>query len=277
MTSFFIRLFEHNHMENITYAEPYAGGVGAGINLLVLDKIERLIINDANIGIYSFWKSFVNDPDRFIGKVRDVNVSLEEWERQHHIYKRATEPSVELGFAVFFLSRTNRSGILSAGPIGGRNVSRQETATYKINCRFNKPMLIKRLETIAAKADQISVHNLDAIDFLQKLDEKTFVYLDPPYFVKGGCLYMNHYLENDHVKLANDLKKVSFRWVLSYDNVPEIRELYKNYDLFRFELSYSAHTSKKGEELLTHSSNISMPKESTIQLKNRQVEIERMS
>lgn len=259
MTSFFIDLFKYNDMKDIVYVEPFAGGAGAAVNLLVSGNVKSICINDANIGIYSFWKSLVSEPERLIAKVVETPVTFSEWQLQRYIYQNSDIPSFELGFAVFFLSRTNRSGIISAGPIGGSSNEKQASAKYKIDCRFNKKDLIKRIERIAENVDSIQVYNMDALDFINVIPENAFVYLDPPYFVKGQCLYMNHYTESDHRNLSKSLKKAPFKWLLSYDDVPKIREIYQGFDLYNFPLAYTASNVKNGVELITHSKNIEFP------------------
>ena len=260
MTSFLVELFQTNGMQHITYAEPYAGGAGAAINLLIQGAVDNIIINDANIGIYSFWNYLLNDSERFLQVIKDIPVTIDEWHRQRRILKESNEPSFELGVATFFLSRTNRSGVITGGAIGGASEEKQRTATYKIDCRFNKIYLTNRLQDIIAHREHIMVSNLDALDFLHGLNDDVFVYLDPPYYEKGKCLYMNHYTDEDHRKLAEFLHNTAhFSWILSYDDVPQIRELYSSLELYRFPLKYTVETKRIGYELLTHSQNIMFP------------------
>ena len=278
MTSFLVDLFCANDMQHITYVEPYAGGAGAALNLLIQDAVDNIIINDANIGIYSFWNSILNDSDRFLQVIKDIPVTIGEWHRQRRILKESNEPSFELGVATFFLSRTNRSGVITGGAIGGASEEKQRTATYKIDCRFNKVYLINRLQEIIARREHIRVSNMDALDFLHELDDNVFVYLDPPYYEKGKCLYMNHYTNEDHRKLAEFLQNTAhFRWILSYDDVPQIRALYSNMELYRFPLKYTVEAKRIGYELLTHSQNIMFPED--LQIKRPQsgiIHIERI-
>lgn len=260
MTHFFVELFRANNLRNVRYAEPYAGGAGAAINLLLGGFVDEILINDANIGIYSFWNALINESEQFIQKIKEIPVTLDEWYRQKEILKSSEKPSFELGIATFFLSRTNRSGIISGGAIGGITEEKQRNATYKIDCRFNKDNLIPKLEAIAGQRKRIVVSNNDALDFLQNLGDDMFVYLDPPYYIKGKSLYMNHYTDDNHRQLAEFLQNdANFAWILSYDDVPQIRELYSELNLFRFSLKYTVETKRVGYELLTHSRNIYFP------------------
>jgi DNA adenine methylase len=276
MSPFFEELIMLNSLKNVIYSEPYAGGAGAAINLLLNNSVEAIQINDASRGIFSFWNSLINEGERFLDKVYKTDVTLKEWQSQRLIFKNPTTSSFDLAFATFFLSRTNRSGILAAGPIGGQDEKKQQDAKYKIDCRFNKFELIERLQKIIDKRDKIFVSNLDALVFLKQIrDENAFVYLDPPYYCQGKALYLNYYNHDDHVFLANFLRNsANFHWVLSYDSVPEILELYSGFNLYEFILNYTAQDSKKGTELLTHSAGISFHSITSIKKATRKKEIE---
>lgn len=261
MSPFFEDIFKFNTLENVVYCEPYAGGAGTAINLLLNGTVDQLKINDASLGVYSFWKYLLEDSEFLLNRTNEIEVNLIEWQKQRLIYKNAKTPSKELAFATFFLSRTNRSGILHAGPMGGQNPLNQSKAKYKLDCRFNKENLLDRLKAIVKRKECIEVSNLDAIEFLISCrnEKNLFIYLDPPYYVQGSGLYMNHYRHEDHEHLANFLKKAEFNWMLSYDNVEPIRNLYKGFDLYQFNLIYTAQDVKQGSELLTHSKKIALP------------------
>lgn len=278
MTPFFIDLLRVNDMRGVTYAEPYAGGAGTATNLLLNDNVDRILINDASICIYSFWKYIKEENERFIDAIINTPVNLEQWKHFHNLIRTAQDISFELGFATFFLSRTNRSGILTAGPIGGSSEEKQEKATYKIDCRFNKEDLIKRIARIGERSADIEVSNLDAIDFLQTLNiGNNLVYLDPPYFEQGKSLYLNYYGAEDHQVLANFLSEVqNFKWVLSYDNVEAIRTIYNKFDLYEFTISYTAQQVKRGSELLTHSPELILPEELSIRRKSSDITLNRV-
>ena len=262
MTNFLVDLFRTNNLRHITYVEPYAGGAGAAINLLIQGAVEDIIINDANIGVYSFWNALLTEPERFIQTIKDIPVTLDEWCQQRMLLLQSQEPSFELGVATFFLSRTNRSGVITGGAIGGATEEKQKKSKYKIDCRFNKATLISRLQNIISHREHILVNNMDALEFLQGMEDDVFVYLDPPYYEKGKSLYMNHYTYEDHCHLAEFLQNnARFQWILSYDDVPQIRSLYSTIELYRFPLKYTVEKKRTGYELLTHSRNLHFPEE----------------
>lgn len=187
---FFDTVIKEHGWKNITYIEPYAGGAGAGISLLLLEKVRHIVINDFDPAIYSFWFALKEHNAEFIELVSNTPVTVEEWERQKKVYKAAdTSDRLSLGFATFFLNRTNRSGILNAGPIGGK----QQLGEWKIDARYNKKSLIEKIKLIGLYSDRITVLNDDGSDVIAKYaeDPTSFFYVDPPYFVKGADLYLN--------------------------------------------------------------------------------------
>ena len=87
--------------------------------------------------------------------------------------------------------------------------------------------------------------------------DNTLIYLDPPYYEKGATLYMNHYADDDHERLATKLGKNSrANWVLTYDDHSKIRSLYAGHQTSSFRLNYSARDARKGRELLVMSDSL---------------------
>ena len=291
-TDYFQAYIEINHIQNVIYAEPYCGGAGAAINLLLKGSVSKIILNDANFSIYAFWYSLKYLGNEFINLFETTEVTLIEWKKQREIFKNSkantdNESILKLGFATFFLNRCNRSGILTAGPIGGQSEIGQANASSKISARYNKSALRVKINKIIDKRDQIIVTNLDALSFLKLQIEtqpeidlnNTFVYLDPPYFKQGSSLYMNYYKQADHRILAEYLNEcLSFHWILSYDNVAEIRELYRDFVQYSFYLNYSAQHSKLGCELLVSSRQSILPASNIIRTteNNKTVELNRL-
>lgn len=234
-----------------TYIEPFAGGAGIALELLEKNVVNDIVINDLDKGIYSFWKAILTETDRFIENIRDIPLNIEEWNRQRLILNDNHRYSYELGFATFYLNRTNRSGIIKGGVIGGA----EQSGTWKLDARFNKEALIGRIEKIAKQKNHIHIYNKDVSSFVQnylpKYEQNAFVYFDPPYFGKGKQLYMNFFSYEDHVrieKMIND--KVNCDWVITYDDVQEIADIYQKHILRRIDLNYSAAVKRKASEII---------------------------
>lgn len=239
------------------FVEPYAGGSSVALAMLFEGCCTDIHLNDLDAGIYSFWKSVIEDTDNLIRLIQDTPITLEEWNKQKAILFNANSPSVlELGFATFFLNRTNRSGILKAGIIGGK----EQSGKYKLSDRFNKSDLIQRIEKIAEKSSQIHLYHENAEDWILTLDQfvpsSSLVYADPPYYVQGSSLYREFYRPENHRRLKSSLDALKLPWLLSYDNVDEIKELYCDYQQKEVSFSYSVHRSVKATELLIGGHNI---------------------
>jgi len=258
MASTFAKIIQRNNLLDGVYVEPYVGGGSVALSLLFEEYVSKIIINDYDRSIYAFWYSILNHPEDFCRRVMDTPINMDTWrmEKKVQTNKQAAEV-LDLGYSTFFLNRTNRSGIISAGVIGGQ----EQKGKYTMNVRFNKSELVKRIERIADFADRIELHMMDACDLVCQVDErnipKTFIYMDPPYYVKGRGLYMNYYKDADHQKIAQSVRNLqNCKWVVTYDNVTFIRNLYMCYRQKEFELNYSASNSGKGREVMILSDNL---------------------
>lgn len=254
----FLRL---NSLQRGHYAEPYAGGCGLALALLFDGHVHELHLNDFDPGIWSFWHAVLQETDELCSRIRSVSVTVEEWHRQREIERNAQEEDpLNLAFATFFLNRTNRSGIIKGGGIIG---GLDQNGKYKIDCRFNKNVLIEKIQRIAKYREQIHLTNLDAIDFVARTDrdlpERALFCIDPPYFKKGSALYTSFYKTEDHAIVSDAVAAIRHAWILTYDNVPEISSLYTNFRQFTFDVKYSVQTKRVGTELMVVSDDLDIP------------------
>lgn len=239
------------------YLEPYAGGSGVALDLLFNGHCKNIHINDFDIAVFNFWKSVTANTECFLKLVNDTKITIDEWHKQKAILAKPEDyGQLEHGFATFFLNRTNRSGILKGGVIGGKH----QDGNYKLDARYHKENLSKRIEKIGEYKDRINVYNHDALKLLSQVDsilpQDSLIYLDPPYYVKGQGLYRNFYLHDDHVQIRNALDEVKTKWIVSYDNCPEIKEIYTGYRQVDYALNYSAYYKVKGSEVMIYCDSI---------------------
>jgi DNA adenine methylase len=260
--SYYIKsVIEQNNLLDGHYVEPFAGGAGVALELLFQEYVQQIHINDLDVAVYSFWDAVVNQSDCFCRLIHDTPVTMAEWKKQKDILStQSNTPSIELAFATFFLNRTNRSGILKAGVIGGK----QQAGEWKLDVRFNKKDLIGRIQKIAAYQSRISLYNLDTADLLKtlpkKLPDNSLIYLDPPYYIKGQGLYRNFYEHKDHVEIRSLLDKIkSIPWLVSYDNAEEIGSIYTGYRKQAFDLQYTAQIKRVASEVMIYSDGLSIP------------------
>ena len=261
LANFLQNVILYNNLEGCEYYEPFAGGAGAALQLLKDGIVKKLYLNDADRSIYAFWNSILTNTDQFIDKIKKTSITIEEWKIQKNIYNTEKKDLLSLGFATFFLNRCNRSGIIpTGGPIGGR----QQNGIWKIDIRYNKQILISRILKIASFSNKINFSNVDAKKILKNITNKKniFIYIDPPYYEKGGDLYLNVFADDDHISLSNIIAGMERKnWLLTYDNCDFIRKIYKKNKIriLSFHLNYSLQDKKKGQELLIYPEQMYMP------------------
>lgn len=254
ISSFVNSCINRVNQQNVVYVEPFAGGAGVALTLLLEERVSEIVINDYDKAIYSFWRTLVNHPQDLIDFIETVPLTIEEWKHQKRILLEKNKKfSIELGCAAFYLNRTNRSGILQAGPIGGYN----QTGNYKLDARFNRSVLVQRVRAIVNKRKHIHVYNKEIRSFIQQIiplyQDRAFVYFDPPYFNNGQRLYNNFFSPKDHRIIAQYIiDHVSCPWIMTYDDVEEVRKIYSDFPQQTYTLNYSAANKGKGAEIIIY-------------------------
>jgi len=253
-------LFQYNDLLDGHYVEPFAGGAGVALSMLFQECASHIHINDLSRPVYAFWHSVLNSTEALCTLIQQTEVTVEQRLQQKAVQLQPHDVSLlDLGFSTFFLNRTNRSGILTGGVIGGKD----QTGKWKIDARYNKEDLIQRIKKIALYRNRITIYNQDAADLIREvlptLPQKSLVYLDPPYYVKGQDLYQNYYKHDDHAAIAKLVTEIPQRWMVSYDNRPEVAELYKGYPTLAYDYYYSAADRYQGTEVLFFSQDLILP------------------
>ncbi len=253
-------LLEKNDLLGQTYIEPFAGGAGLALKLLLNDDVKRIIINDFDVSIYSFWYAILNQTDAFCDLIMKTQITPDEWKCQREIYWRQDiRDTLTLGFATFFLNRTNVSGVIKGGIIGGLD----QKGVNSIDARFNKENLVDKIRNISIRKEQIHILNLDAQELLDNRElrrfYKVFINFDPPYVKKGAKLYKNSFTEDDHRKLARLIAGCGRKWMVTYDVCPLIAEIYSGFRRSYLDVTYSIQNNKKAKEYVFFSNNLILP------------------
>lgn len=262
-----------------TYIEPFAGGAGIAMELLLRNVVSRIVINDYDKAVCSFWKAILTETDRFVEEIRTVPLTVDEWQKQHEILVTQNDKySFELGFAAFYLNRTNRSGIIKGGVIGGQ----EQAKDWKMDVRFKREELITRVQRIAARKKDIKLYNKDVNSFIKNYvplyEENALIYFDPPYYKKGQQLYMNFFNYKDHVRIEQEIREhVNCDWIITYDYEPQIEEIYHNYNLRLYDLNYSVSTKRKANELMIFKDGIFIPSDEELNSKKINIHIRPLS
>lgn len=276
---FLVRTLDHNNINYGVYAEGFAGGAGAALKLLIQEDVGDIFLNDKDRFITDFWNATLNHTDELCQMIHDSHATVEQWQRGREIIfniklQEQLSP-LEMGFWGFFLNRINRSGILTGGPIGGI----EQESIWKIDARYNKADLIRRIQRVALYRERIHVTNLDVVKFIQWFKKKGFridevlLYLDPPYVGQGKQLYKHYFEKKDHIRLANYLQRhVEHNWLVSYDDHPLIHQAYREVTKNIFEFNYYANRTKLGRELVISSKQFLLPESYTHYSRKKEIE-----
>lgn len=247
-----------NGLVGSEYVETYAGGAAVALSLLFEEYATHIHINDLNRSVYAFWNAVLNETDKLCDRIERARVSIPEWRRQRRVQTNEEADPLDLAFSTFFLNRTSRSGILNGGIIGGHS----QTGEWKIDARWKSRDLIRRIQRIARFKTRITLTKLDAADYLrERLPDvgRPFLYLDPPYYVKGSKLYEHFYGHDDHVEIASLVQGLDVPWIVSYDAAPPIVEIYAAYQQISYDLIYSAGARQHGREVMFFSDRLRIP------------------
>ncbi len=259
LAPFVSALLTRNNLQGGHYAEPFAGGAGIAWRLLFNGQASEIWLNDINPAVYAFWYAAVNNSEVFCERIARAALTLDEWLRQREVFQDVRAKPIDRAFATLYMNRTNRSGILDGGVIGGR----QQTGNYKLDCRFNKEELIRKIARIGRYRAVVHLSNEDARLCLARWDkllpERALINIDPPYYGKGRELYINHFKPDDHATLSRQIRRLKHRWMLTYDDTCEIEALYTGLPTYRMSLLYSAQTKRMGAELLISDPVLKVP------------------
>lgn len=234
-----------------TFVELFAGGASLGLSLLEAGKINKLIINDTDVAVSTFWKQVFKSPYTDIVQTLESTPepTLEDFRKARDVVQDFREnirngwisEYNNLGFSYLLLNR------LSFGGIGERPICGWSGTNEELRQRWNPAELIKRIHTIRAMEDRIEVTNKDAIGFFTDvagwLPRDSTVFVDPPYTVAGLRLYKETFA-GKHEELAMTLNSFFCSWpgpdiILTYDDCEMIHRLYPYAETSRLQTSWS--------------------------------------
>ena len=255
LAKFVNNLITINKIKKPIYCEPFSGGSGVSMELLLTNKVKSIILNDYDPAIYSIWNAVLQEPGRLIAEIENCQITMDNWYIQKEIYTRYNnirEYNFDLAFATLFLNRTNRGGIITGGPIGGYN----QNSKYQLDCRFNRKDIINKIRKISDQHHRIQLYMMDAEELVRNVllklnPEQLFTFFDPPYYHQGQALYKSAFDHNNHVSLSHSISTMhNYKWITTYDECNEIREIYNEYPLHTYQLRYSVRTVRFANEYI---------------------------
>lgn len=216
---------------DLEYREPFFGGGSIGLQYLEKSKNNKVWINDLDLGIYCLWMSVFRYPEKLKENVLKFTPSVDAFYSFKNDLTRDcklidVDTIVDFGFKKLAIHQISYSGLgtKSGGPLGGQS----QASDYKIDCRWSPKYICKKIDKLNTQFKKYSLRfsGMDFSDVILEDTKDAIIYLDPPYFIKGNDLYQHGFNDEDHIRLANCLKNTKHKWLLSYDDCDEIRELY---------------------------------------------------
>lgn len=255
------KIMQSNGIKPDLFIEPFAGGASVSLYMLQHNYVNRIALIEKDPLVASFWHTVFFEPEWLIKEIKKLKVSLDEW---HHFKKYKPKVKRTQALKCLFLNRTNFSGILKAGPIGGQ----KQISQYKIDCRFNKKAIIEKIEILSSYRDRVLF--IDESDYQtslknrqQYINKDTFIYFDPPYVNKAKDLYNFYFKEKDHLALKQLIENLNSKWLLSYDYEPPLSDLYKSFAQYGFfDIRYTTSSNKERifkKEFIASNLNLNIP------------------
>jgi len=230
------------------FREPMVGGGSVSLVVKQLFPNVKVKINDLNYDLICFWKTLRDNPNELISEVRKIKETYKDGRKLYdELVTRNGGNEFERAFRFFVLNRITFSGTVDSGGYSQQAFEKRFTNST-----------IQRLKLVSEIIKDFEITYGDYERLLFKDGEGVFIFLDPPYYSttksklygKNGDLHLNF----DHERFAANMKKCKHLWLITYDDCPEIRELFSFAYIYPWELQYGMNnykqkTARKGREL----------------------------
>ena len=234
-----------------TFSEVFAGGASLGLSLLDAGVIEHLILNDKDPAVFAFWKTVLDAPFTLVERLHGPLPSHKDYFHGQACLRHSELSDAELAWSFLLVNRLSFSGIVSAGPTGGKNGSQEALLS-----RWNPKALEERILHIHSMKDKITLFNLDYTAFLEEAYwHGGTLFVDPPYIEKADKLYTHYFTMEDHKYLAELLQTFYSEYpdpdiLVTYDNHPVLQDLYPLADQKIIPRKYSISKSICGQSII---------------------------
>lgn len=216
------------------YCEVFAG---AAWILFRKDPSKVEIINDINTDLVTLFRVVKHHLEEFVRHFKNVLVARDEFSRSK-LELPETLTDIQRAARFYYLLR-NSYGSRVQGPTFGINPSRGPS--------FNLLRIEEELSAAHLRLSRVYIENLPYERLIARNDRPaTFFYLDPPYYGCEGDYGKGIFAREDFSRLSVILAGIKGKFLMSINDKPEIRELFKSFQLETVATTYTvANASKK--------------------------------
>jgi len=231
------------------YREPFVGGGSVFLAIKQRSAPEiPLKINDLNIDLYSFWKEARDHNEKLVDAIRELKEQYSDGSQL--ILKMRAFPCLNAfsrAVRFFIINRITFSGLSDSGGYSHQAFEKRFTESS-----------IERLVNLAKILQGVEISNKDYQSWLFHPGKDVFLFLDPPYFKARKKRLYGHggdlHLAFDHARFAEDMHRCPHKWLITYDDCPQIRAFFNFAHIYEWELQYGMNNymqseAAKGKEL----------------------------
>jgi len=200
------------------YREPFVGGGSVFFSIKQTCPDKTYWINDLNNDLYCFWKISQENLYDLVERIKEIKKNFDNGQELYDSLNDQTDENGKFEKAVrfFILNRITFSGTVDAGGYTKRSFEKRFTDSS-----------IKRLSRIKAIVNGVKITNEDYSVLVNKPGKNVFIFLDPPYFSNPYKIYGKvDQLEFDHQRFSSTMKECNHKWLITYDNADEIKNMF---------------------------------------------------
>jgi DNA adenine methylase len=217
-------------VEHDEYREPFVGGGSVFFNK---PKVAINWINDIDSELVATYQTIADKKTR-LRLTKELSGEIATKTRWREIFEGKTISQFEIAKKYYYLNRTSFSGKLISPAWGYRD--KRSLPPHRWG---------ERIIPCGEKLEDAKITSVDFADVITTpSSKKVLMFVDPPYFSPLKRKHYRHgFVLNDHIRLMEVLKKTKFRFILTYDDSPEVRELYKWAKLYTVNFFYRVENS----------------------------------
>lgn len=221
------------------YTEVFCGAAWV---LFRKPESEVEVINDYSRDVANLYRILQNHLDEFMRQFRFQLVSRDEWNRLNSVPPE-TLTDIQRAAQFYYLQKMS-----FGGKVSGRVFGTATTARPRLN--LIQQRLEEELSNAHLRLARVMVENLSYSDCIRRYDRPhTFFYVDPPYYNCENDYGKGMFVKSDFGRISDQLSGISGKFLLSLNDTPEIRDVFRKFDIYPVNTTYT--TGSKGPKKVT--------------------------